>query len=60
MLAVQGAIFGLQFEITFKLQDLQFQTERLIAYRNALIEKMSGKVLELNRENFAVHQWKFR
>ena len=56
MLAVQGAIFGLQFEITFKLQDLQFQTERLIAYRNSLIEKMSGKVLELNRENFAVHQ----
>ena len=56
MIALQGAIFGLQFEITYKLQDLQYQTERLIAYRNALVEHMSGKVQELNRENFAVRQ----
>ncbi len=56
MIAIQGAIFGLQFEIAYKLQDMQYQTERLIAYRNALIEHMTGKVRELNRENFAVRQ----
>ena len=56
MIALQGAIFSLQFEISYKLQDLQYQTERLIAYRNALVEHMSGKVQELNRENFAVRQ----
>mgnify|MGYP000924913223 CR=1 FL=1 len=56
MIALQGAIFGLQFEITYKLQGLQYQTERLIAYRKALVEHMTGKVQELNRENFAVRQ----
>ena len=56
MIALQGAIFSLQFEIVYKLQDLEYQTERLIAYRNALVEYMSGKVQELNRENFAVRQ----
>ena len=56
MMALQGAVFGLQFEIAYKLQDLQYQTERLIAYRNALVEHMTGKVQELNRENFAVRQ----
>ena len=56
MIALQGAIFGLQFEITYKLQEMQYQTERLIAYRNALIEHMTGKVQELNRDNFAVRQ----
>ena len=56
MIALQGAIFSLQFEISYKLQDLQYQTERLIAYRNALVAHMSGKVQELNRENFAVRQ----
>ncbi len=56
MIALQGAIFSLQFEISFKLQDLQYQTERLIAYRKALVEHMTGKVQELNRDNFAVRQ----
>ena len=56
MMALQGAIFSLQFEISFKLQDLQYQTERLIAYRKDLVEHMTGKVLELNRDNFAVRQ----
>lgn len=55
-MALQGAIFNLEFQITYKLQDLEYQTERLIAYRNALIQHMSGKVQELNRENFAVRQ----
>ncbi len=56
MIALQGALFSLKFEISYKLQDLQYQTERLIAYRNSLIAHMAGKVQELNRENFAVRQ----
>jgi type I restriction enzyme R subunit len=56
MIALQGVIFGLQFEITYKLQNMQYQTERLIAYRKALVEHMTGKVQELPRENFAVRQ----
>ncbi|WP_274422975.1 DEAD/DEAH box helicase family protein [Blautia sp. XA-2221] len=56
MMALQGAIFNLEFQITYKLQDVEYQTERLIAYRNALIQHMSEKVQELNRENFAVRQ----
>lgn len=56
MIALQGAIFGLQFEITYKLQEMQYQTERLIAFRKALVEHMAEKVQELNRENFAVRQ----
>ena len=56
MIALQGAIFSLQFEMTYKLQDLAYQTERLIAYRKALVKGLSEKVQELNRENFAVKQ----
>ncbi|MBQ6442107.1 MAG: DEAD/DEAH box helicase family protein [Lachnospiraceae bacterium] len=55
-IALQGAIFNLQFEIAYKLQDIEYQEERLIAYRNSLVEIMSGKVQELSRENFAVKQ----
>lgn len=50
MIALQGAIFNLQFEITYKLQNLEYQVDRLIAYRNALVEMMTGKVQELPRE----------
>ena len=56
MLALQGAIFQLEFEIAYKLQDIVYQTESLIAYRNSLVEHMASKVKELNRENFAVRQ----
>ena len=56
MIALQGALFSLQFEISYKLQDLQYQTERLITYRKALVRHMASKVRELNRENFAVRQ----
>ena len=55
-MAIQGAIFQLEFEIAYKLQDLAYQTERLITYRKMLVEHMTGKVKELNRENFAVRQ----
>ncbi len=56
MIALQGAIFNLEFQIAYKLQDVQYKVERLIAYRNKLVEMMTGKVQELNRENFAVRQ----
>lgn len=55
-IALQGAIFQLEFEIVYKLQDLAYQTDRLIAYRKELVRHMAGKVQELNRENFAVRQ----
>lgn len=53
---LQGAIFNLQFEISYKLQDMEYQTDRLTAYRKALVERMSGKVRELPRDSFAVRQ----
>lgn len=56
MIALQGAIFQLEFEIAYKLQGAAYQTERLITYRKSLVEHMAGKVQELNRENFAVRQ----
>lgn len=56
MIALQGAIFNLKFEISYKLQDIEYQTDRLIAYRKALVEQMSEKVRELKKDNFAVRQ----
>lgn len=56
MIALQGAIFQLEFEIVYKLQGAAYQTERLIAYRKSLVEHMVTKVRELNRENFVVRQ----
>ncbi len=55
-IALQGAIFSLKFEISYKLQDIDYQTERLTAYRKMLVDEMTGKVRELNRDNFAVRQ----
>lgn len=56
MIALQGAIFNLKFEISYKLQDVEYQTDRLIAYRKVLVEQMSEKVRELKKDNFAVRQ----
>lgn len=53
-LALQGAIFNLEFQMAYKLQDVQYQTERLVAYRKGLVDILAGKVQELNRDNFAV------
>lgn len=55
-LALQGAIFNIEFQIAYKLQDLNYQVDRLIRYRQDLVEKMTGKVKELKRDNFAVRQ----
>ena len=56
MIALQGAIFSLEFEIAYKLQNIEYQTDRLIDYRNKLVDLMTEKVRELNRENFGVRQ----
>ena len=55
-LPVQGAIFSLKAQIVYKLQDLDYQTPELTAFRASLVEDMVNKVRELNRENFAVRQ----
>jgi type I restriction enzyme R subunit len=56
MMALPGAIFRLKAQIAFKLQDIAFQTEELIAFRASLVADMVRKVRELNRDNFAVRQ----
>ena len=56
MIPLQGAIFAYEFEIATKLQDINFQTDRLMEYRKFLVEDMSTKVNQLNRDNFAVRQ----
>ena len=43
MIALQGAIFGLQFDLTYKLQDLKYQTDMLINYRKKLVDDMTEK-----------------
>ena len=55
-MALQGAIFNLKAQMAYKLQDLQFQTDDLIAFRKELVADMVQKVRELNKENFAVRQ----
>ena len=56
MMALQSAVFNLEFQIAFKLQDIEYQTKRLISYRGKLVESMSRKVLKLDRKDFSVHQ----
>lgn len=55
-MALQSAIFNLEFQMAYKLQENSYQLDRLIAYRKKLVEMMTGKVRELNRDNFAVRQ----
>ena len=56
LIALQGAIFSLKSQIAFKLQDIAYQTNDLIKFRESLVEDMVRKVRELNKENFAVRQ----
>ncbi len=55
-MTLQGAIFNLKSQIIFKLQDIAYQTEDLIAFRKSLVSEMVTKVRELNKDNFAVKQ----
>lgn len=56
MLALQGAIFNLRFQMAYKLQDINYQTDYLSAYRKELVDNLVENVGNLNRENFAVRQ----
>ena len=56
MIALQEAVFNLKFEISYKLQNVEYQIDRLIAYRNTLVKQMVEKVQEIPRDNFAVRQ----
>lgn len=56
MMALQGAIFNLEFQIAYKLQDINYQVDRLKEYRQKLVNTMTGKVRDLNKDNFAVRQ----
>ena len=55
-MALQSAIFNLKAQIIYKLQDIVYQTDDLIAFRKSLVSEMAEKVRELNKENFAVRQ----
>ena len=55
-ISLQGAIFKLKAQIALKLQDLAYQTNELIAFRQTLVDDMVRKVRALNKENFAVRQ----
>jgi len=54
--SLQASIFNLQFQMAFQLQKINYQTDHLIKYRKKLVDYMVGKVNELNKDNFAVHQ----
>ena len=56
MVLLQGALFSLKTRIAWKLQDINYQTKELIAFRKSLVEELVSKVRELNRENFAIRQ----
>jgi len=55
-LSVQQRIFNLKTQMIYKLQDLAYQTDELIAFRNEFIDDIISKVKGLNKENFAVKQ----
>ena len=56
VLALSSALFTLKAQIVFKLQDIAYQTNELIAFRKALVQELIGKVQELDRASFAVRQ----
>ena len=55
-LALSAMLFSLKAQIVYKLQDMAYQTEELIAFRKSLVQELLDKVQELDHENFAVKQ----
>ncbi len=55
-LSLQGATFCKLFEIAFILQRPDLQVEPLIERRKEIVRKLTDKIAELDRNNFAVHQ----
>lgn len=54
--SLQGSVFCLKAQIAYKLQALEYQTDKLISFRKSLVKDIVAKVCELNRDNFAVKQ----
>ena len=55
-ISLQAQLYILKAEIILRLQEIRYQIEELIPYRNRLIKELIDKVAELNRDNFAVRQ----
>lgn len=53
---VHEALFNLQFQIAWKLQMIDYQTEELQAFRKSLVDEMTNKVLTLDKTKFTVKQ----
>ena len=54
--ALSAMLFSLKAQIVYRLQDVAYQTEELIAFRKSLVQEMAEKVRALDRGNFAVRQ----
>ena len=52
--ALQSAIFNLKAQIVYKLQDIAYQTDDLISFRNRLIGELKEGITALDKNNFAV------
>ena len=52
--ALQSAIFNLKAQIVYKLQDIEYQTDELISFRNRLIGELKNGISALDKNNFAV------
>ena len=52
--SLSTAIFNLKTQIVFKLQDMSYQTDELVALRCRLIADLIEKIDELDKNNFAV------
>ena len=55
-MALAGALFFLKAQIAYKLQDLAYQTEPLMTFRETLVQDMLEKDQALDRQHFAVRQ----
>ncbi len=55
-LPIQGALFAIKLEMIYKLNGLEYQTPKLRDFRDNLVDELSSKVRDLNRENFSIRQ----
>ncbi len=55
-LSLQATLFMIKAKIAMLLQDLQFQTEEYIPFRQALIDEIFPSVQDIHKDNFAVKQ----
>ena len=53
---LQGQLYRIKFALSHRLQDLEYQTEPLMAFRNDLVDEMLEKVRGINKDGFAARQ----